>query len=137
MRMDRLKIALPLLATIMVLAGCYDYAERPRGAEAHSRVPLARVTGPDETCIPLTRFNQTEVRDGRTIDFLSSSNRGWRNVLPDSCPGLASERAFSFATSLTQLCSTDIIHVLYHAGSGLQPGAACGIGRFTPIELGR
>ena len=95
------------------------------------------MTGPDEACIPLTGFSQTVVRDARTIDFLSSGRRGWRNVLPNDCPGLASERAFSFSTSLSQLCSTDIIRVLHSSGGRPDPGAACGLGRFTPIELRR
>jgi hypothetical protein len=137
MRMHKLSITLPLLAATTVLAGCYDYAGRPRGAEARDPIMAARVTGPDESCIPLARFSETRVRDGRTIDFLTSSRHGWRNVLPNDCPGLASERAFSFNTSLSQLCSTDIIRVVQSYGGGLQPGASCGLGRFTPIELER
>lgn len=94
------------------------------------------MTGQREACIPLARFSTTRVRDGRTIDFLGANGRrGWRNTLPDNCPGLANEAAFSFNTSLSQLCSTDIIRVLQRTGDSLMPGAACGLGPFIPIEL--
>ena len=131
--------ALPFaVAATALLAGCYAYESAPhRTTAAVDRIPAAAVTGPDESCIPLRQFSQTVVRDSRTIDFLSTGRKGWRNVLPNDCPGLATERAFSFNTSLSQLCSTDIIRVLQNYGGGLQPGASCGLGRFTPIELRR
>ncbi|MFC3173231.1 hypothetical protein ACFOD9_03080 [Novosphingobium bradum] len=136
MRLPAIRAALPALALCAALGGCYAYERGPHRPPV-DRIPAARVTGPDQACIPLRQFSETRVRDSRTIDFLTSSHRGWRNVLPDDCPGLASERAFSFNTSLSQLCSTDIIRVLEQGGGGLQPGAACGLGRFTPIELAR
>lgn len=125
------------IAATALLAGCYAYEEGPHRPAPFDRIPAAAVTGPDQSCISLTAFSQTVVRDSRTIDFLGAGRRGYRNVLPDDCPGLASERAFSFNTSLSQLCSTDIIHVLQNFGGHPQPGAACGLGRFTPIELRR
>jgi hypothetical protein len=137
MRLGSFRIGLAVAASCAALAGCYGYERGPDRAGPVDRIPAAAVTGPDEACIPVHQFSQTVVRDGRTIDFLSSGRRGWRNVLPSDCPGLATERAFSFSTSLSQLCSTDIIRVLQNYGGGLQPGASCGLGRFTPIELRR
>jgi len=95
----------------------------------------ARPTGPARSCVPLRAFSETRVRDDRTIDFLSSGKKGWRNVLPYGCPGLASANAFTYKTSLSELCSTDFINVLDTVGGGLQKGAACGLGQFQPIEL--
>lgn len=126
----------PALLIAPVLGGCYGYAEGPSASSRADRVPAARVVGTPEACIPLTAFNETRVRDGRTIDFMApTGRRGWRNTLPYDCPGLASEQAFSFNTSLTQLCSTDIIRVLDRTGGDIRPGASCGLGQFTPIEL--
>ncbi len=105
------------------------------GGGAARPIPQARITGPDQTCIPLTRITSTAVRDARTIDFMSGSREGWRNVLPQECPGLLQEEAFTYATSLSQLCSTDIIYVLQRWGSELRRGAGCGLGTFTPITL--
>ena len=56
----------------------------------------------------------------------------YRNVLPQSCPELGFERAFSYETSLSQLCSTDIITV-FRNGSALHRGASCGLGQFQPV----
>ena len=124
-------------ALLLGLAGCADQPATPSRTGA-DRVPAARVVGRAEACIPLARFSETRVRDGRTIDFLTAGGRrGWRNTLPDTCPGLASEQAFSFNTSLSQLCRLDIIRVLQRMGPDLTPGAACGLGAFTPIELPR
>jgi hypothetical protein len=137
MRLHSWRFALPALAATMALGGCYGYEQGPRHSGPMDRIPAASITGPDEACIPLTQFSQTEVRDNRTIDFLGAGRRGWRNILPTDCPGLSSERAFSFNTSLSQLCSTDIIRVLHNEGGSLRPGGACGLGRFTPIQLRR
>lgn len=137
MRLSVLSTALATFTATLLLAGCYGY-ERGPSRPPLDRIPAAAVTGPDESCIPLNQFSQTVVRDSRTIDFLAAGGRrGWRNILPDDCPDLASERAFSFNTALSQLCSTDIIHVLQTWGGTPRPGPACGLGRFTPIELRR
>ena len=125
------------VVVLLALAGCAAEPATP-SRTGTDRVPAARVVGRPEACIPLGRFSETRVRDGRTIDFLTAGGRrGWRNTLPDTCPGLASEQAFSFNTSLSQLCRLDIIRVLQRMGPDLTPGAACGLGAFTPIELPR
>ena len=125
------RTCLVLLAATAALGGC-DYAGRPGPRDR--MVPEA-VTGAPVSCIPLNAIRETQVRDGRTIDFLSGSRRGWRNVLPAQCPSLAFERAVTDSTSLSQLCSTDIIRVLAQFGGRPRPAAACGLGQFTPIEL--
>ena len=127
-------IVLALAGTIL-LGACN--ADSSPGGASREWMTSARVTGPNETCIPLAAISETRVRDGKTIDFLTSPRRGWRNVLPgpDACPGLSSEKAITYSTSLSQLCSTDIIHVLENWGGSPRRGAACGLGTFTPIEL--
>ena len=59
----------------------------------------------------------------------------WRNTLPQRCSGLKFDDAFTYATSLSQLCSTDIIYPLQRTGGSLQRGAGCGLGQFVPVEL--
>ena len=98
-------------------------------------VPAVRETGPAVSCVPLAQLRDSHVRDDRTIDFMRDRKRGWRNVLPQECPGLKSADTFSYETSLSQLCSVDIIHVLNQYGGSYQRGAACGLGKFQPIEL--
>lgn len=123
------------MALAAALAAC-TYQSREATGRAKA-IPAARVSGADQSCIPLAQIRETRVRDGRTIDFLSGSRTGWRNVLPTECPSLAYEEAFTYATSLSQLCSTDIIYPLQHWGGQLQRGPGCGLGSFTPIELTR
>lgn len=120
------------LAACLAGAGISQVAS---GAGKRNDVPAATSTGPAVSCVPLHAFSETRVRDDHTIDFMSSSRKGWRNVLPHDCPSLNFERAFSYETSLSQLCSTDIIHVLHTIGGRPERGAACGLGQFQPIEL--
>jgi hypothetical protein len=127
------RFALLALAPL-ALTACVQY-ERDTRYDA-SRVPAARIVGNPVSCIPLFNARDSKVRDDRTIDFMRNSREGWRNTLPNSCPGLASENAFTYKTSLSQLCSTDIIYVLETAG-GLHRGAGCGLGHFVPIVIDR
>jgi hypothetical protein len=90
-------------------------------------------SGKAVSCIPLNTIRSTDVRDDRTIDFVTSNRKIYRNTLPQSCPSLGFERRFSYKTSLAQLCSVDIITVLY-SSPNLQPGASCGLGQFQPME---
>ena len=64
-----------------------------------------------------------------------NGGRVYRNTLPHGCPSLGFEERFSYSTSLSQLCSTDIITVL--RPPGVARGASCGLGQFQPIEWPR
>lgn len=101
-----------------------------------SNIPSARVTGDPVSCIRLSQFSDTRIRDDHTIDFLRNSRQGWRNTLPQRCSGLRSANAFTYRVSTGELCSVDIVTVLNNVG-GLQRGASCGLGQFVPIELER
>jgi hypothetical protein len=85
------------------------------------------------SCLRLHEIRDTNVIDNRTIDFRVNGKKVFRNTLPHSCPGLASEESFSYRTSLSQLCSVDIIRVLHNYGGRLQEGAGCGLGKFQPM----
>lgn len=114
-----------LFALILAAAGA---------APAADRAPQATAAGKLESCIPLRGIRETKVRDDRTIDFIMSGKRVYRNTLPGGgCPQLGFERRFSYATSLSQLCSTDIITVL--TASPPMRGASCGLGQFQPVTL--
>ncbi|WP_150291785.1 hypothetical protein [Sphingobium estronivorans] len=84
-------------------------------------------------CVQITSIRSTDVRDDRTIDFIMNGRQVYRNTLPDSCPSLGFEKRFMYKTSLSQLCSVDIITVLYQT-NGLQRGASCGLGKFQPMQ---
>lgn len=128
MKTSRLAIA----ATLFALAAC---APMRGGADGHGKdVPAARAAGPAQSCIPLAQISESRVRDDWTIDFRTRGNRWYRNTLPYRCSGLGFERAFSYATSQSQLCSTDIITVI-QTGTPAGPRGSCGLGAFQPVEL--
>lgn len=121
----------PFLPAALLLAGL---AVAPSTARDRDMVPPATPTGPARDCVSLLDLRESRVRNDRVIDFMTSRRRAYRVTLPDACPGLGMERAFSYATSLSQLCRQDFITVLRQVG-GLQPGASCGLGPFQPVEL--
>ena len=104
------------------------------GAGARDKTPVAIPAGAPVSCIPLVGIDHTRVRDDSTIDFFMRGRTVYRNTLPNSCPELGFEQAFSYKTSLSQLCNVDIISVLRQS-SPLQRGASCGLGQFQPVTL--
>jgi hypothetical protein len=92
-----------------------------------------RPAGEAVNCVQIRQISSTKVRDDKTIDFHMAGDKIYRNTLPHSCPGLGFEQKFMYKTSLSQLCSVDIITVLQDAG-GLHRGASCGLGKFQPME---
>ena len=128
MRRKQIAIAAGIAAGFIAI-GAGPSAARPLKPEQEA---LIRPVGKPESCIQISSIRETRVRDDRTIDFYTNGRRVYRNSLPQSCPSLGFEERFSYTTSLSQLCSTDIITVLYEAP--LMRGASCGLGSFQPIE---
>ncbi len=127
--MKRALLLAPIAAlSLTACSGEVDRANRP------SRAPAATVVGDAQTCIPISQIRGSRVHDNYTIDF-DAGGRTYRNILPNGCPGLGSEQAFTYETSLTQLCNTDIIYVLRRIGGDYQRGAGCGLGSFVPVEI--
>jgi hypothetical protein len=120
----------PVLAACALLALAGPAAARDRNA-----VPAATPAGKPVDCIQLSQLRESQVRSDRVIDFRTNANRYYRVTLPQACPSLGFERRFAYATSLNQLCSTDIITVLYQ--SPVQRGASCGLAPFQPVTLAK
>ena len=123
-----MRASLPLMGLSLLVAGCAGGA-----ATTASTAPPAKVIGEPISCVLLQNIRETRVIDDSTIDFVMRNSKVYRNTLPNRCPQLGFERAFSYSTSISQLCSVDIITVLQQAG-GIRRGASCGLGKFTPIE---
>lgn len=123
-----MRVRYPLLAACLLAAAAGPSAARPLKPAEEAAI---RPAGKPESCIPISQIRETRVRDDQTIDFYMNGRRVYRNRLPDSCPELGFEERFGYTTSLSQLCSTDIITVLREAP--LMRGASCGLGQFTPI----
>ena len=122
------------LATPLAIAGCTQASP----AEKPPTAPAAQAIGEPLSCLPLSRFTNTHVRDDWTIDFIGSAgSKVWRVTLPRRCNGLRSADSFTYATSLTQLCQQDVIYPLNRVGNSLQRSGACGLAPFVPVELER
>ena len=120
-----------LLAALAITA-----VAAPGMARDLQAIPAAVEAGTPESCIPLRQIRETRVHGDRTIDFIMNGRKVYRNTLPYACPGLGFEERFSYETSLSQLCSVDIITVLYTTPV-LQRGASCGLGQFQPVTLAK
>ena len=112
-----------------VLGGCAT-TTAPPVATTPAPATTAAVK-PAQDCVDLIRIREAIVRDDRTIDFVMTGGETYRNALPYRCPSLGFERAFSYNTSLSKLCSVDIITVIQQGG-GPRQGASCGLGKFVP-----
>jgi len=127
--------AASLVATGIALLALQPLASAQGDAPRKSTVPPAEVVGEPVACINLSQIRNSAVRDDKTIDFIMNGGKVYRNELPYQCGTLGFDRAFSYATSLTQLCNVDIITVVRNIGGRLDNGGSCGLGQFTPVKL--
>lgn len=95
-----------------------------------TRLDDFEVTGETRNCVSIARIDQADVIDDQTILFEMKGNDYYVNRLPHKCPQLGFEERFTYATSLNQLCNTDIITVLTTTGRG----ASCGLGLFEELK---
>ncbi len=122
------KLSVILLAALALSGG--NAAARDRTV-----VPLAEPDGKPVSCIHLSQIRSTRVHGDSTIDFEMAGGKIYRNILPNSCPSLGFEERFLYKTSLSQLCSVDIITVLQ--SPNLSQGPSCGLGEFQPVKLAK
>ncbi len=121
-----------LAATALLLSACAADQGAPKVAAAPATAIPAATGAKPIGCVQLQSIRETRVVDDKTIDFYMRDGRVLRNNLPGSCPQLGFERAFSYSTSINQLCNVDIITVIQQS-AGISRGASCGLGMFTPI----
>lgn len=121
--MRRFLIVLLLLVTAAVAEEHGDAGEDAATLE----VPGTR------ECVSLARIDRTRIVNDQTILFYMLGPDVYVNYLPRRCNGLKRTDAFSYATSLSQLCHLDVIRGLRNLGGELMPTVACGLGKFVPI----
>lgn len=124
-----------VVAAFLALGACGPRPATGTGGHA-ANVPAATLTGAPVSCIPLAQIRESRVRDDWTIDFRISGTKWYRNTLPYRCSGLGFEQAFSYQTSLSQLCNVDIITVFANGAAG-GPRGSCGLGQFQPVTLAK
>ena len=120
---------LALVTATALLAGC-----APMNRDSESRaaaIAAAQPVGDPVSCVSTPAIADTRVLDDQTIEFRMRNGDIYLNRLPSRCSGLGFNEGFSYRTSISQLCSVDLIHVL-DRGSGIA-GPTCGLGHFQKI----
>jgi hypothetical protein len=124
-----MRLALTFAAATLALAG--PATAQPTPAASAGSSPAAANDAPEtRTCLSVASIRGSTVVDRQTIDFTLRDGSIWRSRLPQACPQLGTERAFTYTTGIPQLCSQDIITVIVPI-MGQVNGARCGLGPFT------
>lgn len=124
---------LALLAALpLAIVGCA--ASDKTQDDPSGNAPAVKVAGEPLSCIPRSQVGQSRVRNDQIIDFEMQGGKVYRVTIPTRCPGLGFERAFTYQTSIDQLCGADIIYVLTNIGGAVQRGAGCSLGPFVPVK---
>jgi len=118
--------------TVAVVLGALAVNVAPALAKDNEAGTKGVAVGEKVNCLDIVRIRNTRVLDDKTILFYMRGNEVYKNTLPTACPQLGFEKTFTYSTSLTQLCHTDIITVLF--ATPLQEGASCGLGLFEKID---
>lgn len=126
-----MRIFAPLLIGSVLAAGGVAYAGQKSSKDDKY---IITTVGEPKTCIRRSQIRSTNVISDSIIDFKMRGGDIYRNTLPNKCGGLAFEEAFSYRTTVNQLCNVDIIRVLDQTGGGIQERNACGLGKFQKIE---
>ena len=116
-------------ATIILLLFTLSW-DAPAAAQEEEPV----VDGDTRRCLNTRRIRRTRIVDDRNVLFYMPGSVVYHNILRQSCNGLKREGRFSYKTSAGNLCSSDIIYVLFDgAFGGLREGNACSLGVFHEI----
>ncbi|WP_310475339.1 hypothetical protein [Sandarakinorhabdus sp.] len=96
-----------------------------------AQAPAAQASAAPEVrqCLQLSALRSTNVVNSRAIDFTLRDGSVWRANLHSACPQLGTERAFSYSTSIGQLCAQDIITVIQPMARNFN-GPRCGLAPF-------
>ena len=87
-----------------------------------------------ERCIDTRRISNTRIVDEQNILFYMRGGDIFHNELPRACMGLRNGKTISYRTSLSRLCSNDLITLLDSFGMGMSRGPSCAIGKFRPVS---
>ena len=116
------------IAAMLLLVAAVPVLARDR------EVPAATPTGEPQLCLDTFQIRESLVRSDQVIDFVTRGRQVYRNTLDQACPRLGIEQRFTYQTTISRLCASDIITVL-NTTPLLSQGAACGLGKFQPVTL--
>ena len=128
------RLALSTCSTLLAAASLAACSSQMQSPDAADDVPGVRVAGAAENCINTRNIRNSRVQSDRVIDFEMTGGKVYRNTLPNRCPGLGFERAFSYDSTVGRLCNPEIIYVLRDTAGTVERGAGCAIGNFVPVD---
>ena len=94
-----------------------------------ARILVGRVPGKPVSCVQLNQLGPSQTVD-RTAIIYGQGRTLYLNRLPHGCPGLTHFTYPVVTTSLSQLCSADILTIV-DQGTHMTMGS-CGLGEFVP-----
>lgn len=121
-------LATALLGAASQASPASDAAQVKAEAEI-TKILAGRVAGKPVSCVSLNQLGPSQTVD-RTAIIYGQGRTLYLNRLPNGCPGLTRFTFPVVKTSLSQLCSSDII-TLVDQGSHMTAGS-CGLGEFVP-----
>jgi hypothetical protein len=120
------------ILAIAITALAFTGAAHAKGMSKEEVLAKYERTGELQNCVPLQSIKSTDILDDQTILFKMKGKGAYLNELPYKCPQLKWQDAFSYKTSVNQLCNTDIITVIDTATP--QRLASCGLGKFEKLN---
>jgi hypothetical protein len=101
-------------------------------AEDESSKPVVDVEriGETESCLRTRSVRRTKVIDDSTIAFFMRNGDVYVNMMPRTCPQLASAGRFAYEARGGRLCNIDQISVLLRFGGRLEQGFSCRLGDY-------
>lgn len=121
-----------LYAMAILIVGCTTGTGTGTNDDPPEELDNYEVTGQTENCLGIGRIRQTRVLDDQHILFIMRGGATYLSKLPHRCARLGFNEAFTYATSLSQLCNTDIITVIDRHG-GIT-ASSCGLGIFQELS---
>ncbi len=123
-----------MISAILATGGCSHSVANVASKSSEDDKYIIKAIGEPKSCITRSNIRSTDVIDNQTIDFIMKNGDIYRNNLPNKCHGLTFEEAFSYRTSVNQLCHVDIIRPLDNTAGRIETRGACGLGKFQKIE---
>jgi hypothetical protein len=123
-----------ILLTALLVSSALATVAQAQTSRKDKFLEKYRRTGKFENCIPLGGAIQgTKVLDASSLLFDMAGGDVYLNEIP-LCPYLEpSYRSFTYDTSLSKLCNTDIITVI-DPSSSVPTIGSCGLGRFELLK---
>ena len=128
MRIRSSLLAVALLGAAAHASPANDTAQAKAEAEI-AKILVGRVPGKPVSCVQLNQLGPSQTVD-RTAIIYGQGRTLYLNRLPHGCPGLTHFTFPVVNTSLSQLCSSDILTIV-DQGSHMTMGS-CGLGEFVP-----